>query len=96
MSNRDCFIAFSNYYATGEGATSLLALGSSREQVEKVFIAKADPYFHPGRSVLVLNDETSEEAQRMPRFVPAAVIDLIRENPPETTEWFSHLHYNLA
>ena len=88
-------IAYCLYYATGEGCSIYIAVGSSRKHAEFHFRQNAPEYFHIG---MVVRDwlEWTEELEMIKTFVPAQVIDLITDHPPGTTEHFSVTHWNLS
>lgn len=88
-------IAYCFYYATGEGCSIYIAVGSSRKHAEFHFRQNAPEYFHIG--MLVRNWlESTEELEMIKTFVPTQVIDLITDHPPGTTEHFSVTHWNLS
>lgn len=88
-------IAYCFYYATGEGSSIYIAVGSSRKHAECLFRERVPEYFHRG---MIVRDwlETTEELEMIKTFVPAQVIDLITDHPPGTTEHFSLTHWNLS
>ena len=89
------YVAYSLYYATGEGVTIFVAIGSSANHAEKVFRDKVPKYFHAGLQVFRW-DDASSEFDEVKRYSPQPVIDLLAGNPRGTTEHFSHTHYNLS
>lgn len=88
-------IAYCFYYATGEGCSIYVAVGSSKRHAEFHFKRNVPEHFHRG---MVVRDwlETTEELDMIKTFVPAQVIDLITDHPPGTTEHFSLTHWNLS
>lgn len=88
-------IAYCLYYATGEGASIYIAVGSSKRHAEFHFRRSAPEYFHIGMVVRGWL-ETTEELEMIKTFVPAQVINLITDHPPGTTEHFSVTHWNLS
>lgn len=88
-------IAYCLYYATGEGCSIYIAVGSSRRHAECHFRQHVPEYFHRG---MLVRDwlETTEELEMIKTFVPEQVIDLITDHPPGTTEHFSLTHWNLS
>ena len=95
MDISQAYVAFSLYYATGEGVTIFVAMGSSAKHAEKVFREKVPEYFHAGLQVFRW-DDVSSELDEVKRYIPQPVIELLATNPRGTTEHFSHTHYNLS
>lgn len=87
--------AYCRYFATGEGATVLVALASSAEHARTLFLDSAPEYFHRGLEVLPVADLESEAAW-LHGWFPQPVIDAIATRPPGTTELFFRYHSNLA
>lgn len=94
MSHR-AYIAYSFYYATGEGVTVFIALGGSPEHTEQLFRARVPEYFQAGMKLCPL-DNAAEDVVRIKAMVAGSVLELFERHPPGTTEYFSHLHYNFA
>lgn len=46
MQVEDCYIAYCNHFATGEGAIVLLAIGSSAEHADAIFKRSTPKHFH--------------------------------------------------
>ena len=95
MDINQAFVAFSLYYATGEGVTIFVAIGSSANHAEKVYRENVPEYFHAGLQVFRW-DDASSEFDEVKRYIPQSVIELLSGNPRGTTEHFSHTHYNLS
>lgn len=95
MDINQAHVAFSLYYATGEGVTIFVVMGSSANHAENVFREKVPEFFHAGLQVFSW-DEASSQFDEVKRYIPQPVIELLTTNPKGTTEYFSHTHYNLA
>jgi hypothetical protein len=94
----DCglYISYMNYYATGEGVTSCIAVGGSYSYVEDVLKKRIDGYFHRGVETVPLDREMNEDARSMLARVPDDVKDALRRMPRTAGYYFSEFYYNLA
>ncbi|MBB6187559.1 hypothetical protein [Rhodanobacter sp. MP7CTX1] len=94
----DCglYISYMNYFATGEGATSCVAVGSSRRHAEVVLKKRIDEYFHRGVETAPIDREMDEDARRMLARVPDDVKDSLRLMPRGAGHYFSEFYYNLS
>lgn len=95
MNINQAVVAFSLYYATGEGVTLFVVIGSSANHADTVFRDKVPEYFHPGLQTFRW-DDPSPDFDEVRRYIPQPVLELLAKNPSFTTEHFSHLHYNLS
>ncbi|ODS64307.1 MAG: hypothetical protein ABS41_03345 [Arenimonas sp. SCN 70-307] len=95
MDVNEAVVAFSLYYATGEGVTLFVVIGSSVNHAEKVFRDKVPDYYHPGLTTFRW-DDPSPDFVEVKRYIPQPVLELLAKNPRGTTEHFSHMHYNLS
>jgi hypothetical protein len=94
----DCglYISYMNYFATGEGATSCVAVGSSRRHAEVVLKKRISEFFHQGVETVPIDREMNEDALRMLALVPDDVKDSLRLMPPCAGHYFSEFYYNLS
>jgi hypothetical protein len=94
----DCglYISYMNYYATGEGVTSCVAVGGSLKYVEDVLKKHIDEYFHRVVQTVPLDREMNEDARSMLARVPDEVKDSLRRMPQGAGHYFSEFYYNLA
>ena len=94
----DCglYISYMNYYATGEGVTSCVAVGGSRRYAEEVLKKRIDEYFHRAVETSPLNREMNEDARHMAARIPDDVKDALRRMPRSAGYFFSEFYYNLA
>ena len=90
------YLAYCNYYATGEGVTVMLAAGGTEDCTRIAFLEHAPDYFHRGIELQPICEEASSESKQMIRWIPQPVLDLVAKNPPGTTYFYSKLHFNLA
>ena len=94
----DCglYISYMNYFATGEGATSCVAVGSSPRHAEDVLKKRINEYFHRGVETVPLDREMNEEARSMLAHVPDDVKASLRRMPRSAGHYFSEFYYNLS
>lgn len=90
------YLAYCNYYATGEGVTVMLAAGGTENCARSAFLENAPDYFHRGMELKEICGDASSESKQMIRWIPQPVLDLVARNPPGTTYFYSKLHFNLA
>lgn len=88
------YIAYCDYFATGDGVTVIVAVGCSASHAERVFKQHAQPYFHPGMVVGRL-DSADPEVRRMVRMVPAPALQLL-ERAEGVPQFYGELHFNLS
>ena len=94
MKLEEIHIAYLIYFATGEGVSIFVAVGSGYVEAERVFKRNVPEYFHVGMKVQPRASEDVEMAYVI-KLLPKAVLKLFKRNPPRTTEYFSIVHYNL-
>ena len=90
------YLSHMNYYATGEGVRSCLAIGGSKEHAERLLKEKLHTYFHPLIITEQVDSNVSDDALKMIELVPAKVKAALAEIPLGAAEYYSELHYNLA
>jgi hypothetical protein len=93
---RGWYISYMNYYATGEGVTTCVAVGGSPESAEDVLRERINAYFHGGVKTEAIDRKMSEGASEALTKIPDTVIDTLRRIPPGAGYYFSELHFNLA
>ena len=89
-------ITYCNYYATGEGVTTMIALGGTAESAKNTFLQSTPDYFHRGMVEDLFTDDAGPDTRRMQRWIPQPVLDMVATNPPGTTTYYASLHFNLA
>jgi len=94
----DCglYMSYMNYYATGEGVTSCIALGGSHRYVEDVLKERIGEYFHRLVQTVPIDREMYEDARSMLARVPEDVKESLRRMPCGAGHYLSEFHYNLA
>lgn len=90
------YLSHMNYYATGEGVRSCLAIGSSKEHAERLLKEKLPDYFHALIVTGLAEVNASEDILQMIEWLPTKVRDALAEMPRGTAEYYSEFHYNLA
>jgi len=97
MRVEECCIAYCNYSATGEGVTTMLAVGCSPEHAKAVFNQRAADFFQDSMMIACIgNASVDQDIKRLADMVPLTVWQAFERNPFGTTEYFSVLHFNLA
>ena len=90
------YLSHMNYYATGEGVRSCLAIGGSKEHAERLLKEKLHTYFHALIVTGPAEANASHDILAMIEWLPAKVRDALAEMPPGAAEYYSEFHYNLA
>lgn len=96
MLNAGLYLSHMNYYATGEGISSCLAIGGSKEHAERLLKEKLHTYFHPLIITEQVDSNVSDDALKMIELVPSKIKAALTEIPLGAAEYYSELHYNLA
>ncbi|MFC3815037.1 hypothetical protein [Lysobacter sp. GCM10012299] len=89
------YIAFCDYFATGEGRTVMVAVGCSPFHAEQVFKQSAHSYFHAGMVVAELGSP-EPETRRMAMMIPDPVLRTFQRKPSGTPQFYCELHFNMA
>lgn len=93
----ECHVAYLEYYATGEGVTTVLAVGSTPEHARLHFNRRAHAYFRDHMTVVPLASAASDpKFATIAKMIPESVRETFARNPPLTTEYYCELHFNLA
>ncbi len=90
------YLSHMNYYATGEGVRSCLAIGGTKERSETLLKEKLPDYFHALIVTGPAEANASQDILAMIEWLPAKVRDALAEMPPGAAEYYSEFHYNLA
>jgi hypothetical protein len=90
------YISYMNYYATGEGVRSCLAIAGSPDAAEDVLKKRINDYFHSAVETSALDPEMSAGARMMLNWLPDTVMDTLQKVPPGAGYYFTELFYNLA
>ena len=88
------YTCWCNYFATGEGSTLMIAMGSTRSMAEKVFINRFGEYFFKGAETVV--GVPIIEGCDFLRFVPAYILDMYTIDRIPWLEYSQSHHYNLS
>lgn len=96
MAKPSCHVAYCVYAATGEGSTIVLAVGGSARHAEKIFKQRTDEFFHVDMEIVPLDDTERIGIEAVTKMIPPYALTELLTNPPGTTEYYSHLHFNLA
>ena len=90
--NRKPYIAYLDYYATGEGRTILIAVGSTAKQANAIYDNNVHEYFKGNATVVHFN----KAPEHIAKFVPEIALNVFEKNPPGITDFFTTLHFNLS
>ena len=90
------YLSHMNYYATGEGVRSCLAIGGSKERAETLLKEKTHTYFHALIITGPIEANATDEVRKMIEFVPKKIRVALAEMPVGAAEYYSEFHYNLA
>lgn len=90
------YLSHMNYYATGEGVRSCLAIGGSREHAERLIKEKLPNYFHALIVTGPAEVNASQDILEMIEWLPTNVRNALAEMPNGAAEYYSEFHYNLA
>lgn len=96
MLRRGLYLSYMNYYATGEGVRSCLAIGGSKEKAEALLKEKLHTYFHALIVTEPIEANASRDVLKMVEWVPPQVREALAEMPAGAAEYYSEFHYNLA
>lgn len=96
MTTETCQVAFCHYAATGEGCTVILAVAGSAYRAEMLFKERTNEFFHIGMEVVPLDDTKRKGIGVVTDLIPPYALKEFLKNPPGTTEYYSHLHFNLS
>ena len=88
------YVAFCEYYATGEGVTVFIAVGCSRRHAEELIRQRADPFFHVGIEVKPL-DLSDSDGQRIARWIPGPVLKAAQEGSGGP-RYYGEFHLNRS
>lgn len=90
------FLAYCNYYATGEGVTLMVGAGNTKSAARESFLSNAPEYFHRGLIEDKLDDSPPPETRRAARLLSDAMAELIASLPRGAPQFYAKIHYNLA
>ena len=90
------YLSYMNYFATGEGMTSSLAVAGTAEAAERMLKDRLPEYFHRGIVTTSIDTYADEEAKAMIQWIPLAASETLRQIPPSAGHYFTEIHYNLA
>ena len=90
------YLGYMQYYATGEGVRSCVAIGGSNEHAERLLKEKLHTYFHPLIITGAIDVNASEDTLRMIEWLPTEIQDALAGMPVGAAEYYAEFHYNLA
>jgi len=90
-----CYLAYSQYYATGEGVTAIIAVAGTAKLARETFKNRAPELFWGAMKVAQLA-KRNEVVKQVSKMIPLSVLQLLETNPRGTTSFYGELHYNLA
>lgn len=90
------YISYMNYFATGEGLKSCLALAGSAEAAERILKKKLPEYYHLGIVTTAIDANADADTKVMMEWIPKAASETLRRIPPGTGYYFTEIDYNLS
>jgi hypothetical protein len=90
------YLSYMNYFATGEGMMSSLAVADTAEAAERTLKERLPDYFHCGIVTTAIDTYADEETKTMIQWIPLAASEVLRQLPPGAGHYFAEIHYNLG
>lgn len=90
------YLSYMNYFATGEGLRSCLAVAGTAEAAERILKEKLPEYFHRGIVTTSIDTDADADAQTMIQWIPFAASETLRRIPLSTGHYFTEIYYNLS
>lgn len=90
------YLSYMNYFATGEGQTSCLAVAGTPEAAEQILKEKLPEYFHRGIVTTSIDADADADAKAMIQWIPLAASEVLRQIPPSAGHYFTEIYYNLS
>lgn len=90
------YLSYMNYFATGEGLRSCLAVAGTAEAAERILKEKLPEYFHRGIVTTFIDTNADAKAKAMIKWMSPAAIDTLRQIPLGTGHYFTEIYYNLS
>jgi hypothetical protein len=90
------FISYMNYFATGEGVTSWIAVAGDASSSEELLKERLPDYFHSLIVTSSICSNMGDDAIRAMRSIPESVRDTLRKIPVGCGHFCTELHFNLA
>lgn len=96
MNREELWIAYGEYFATGEGMTVDIAIATTKEQALSLYKERKSSMLFDDPDYLVQWGEDVDMAQRMPRYIPPVVDHMLTGNHMPSFSYFMHLHFNMS
>lgn len=93
---RPVYLAYCNYYATGEGVSLMVGAGNTPSSARKAFLDNTHEYFHQGLTEDCLEDSSPPETRRAARMLSEHMTNLIASLPNGAPQFYARIHYNLS
>lgn len=90
------YLAYCDYYATGEGATILVGAGNTPNAARDAFLRHAPEFFHQGLIEDKFEASSPPETRRAARLISQSMLDFISSNLRGVPQLYATLHYNLS
>lgn len=90
------YLAYCDYYATGEGVSLMVGAGNTPAAARKAFLENAHEYFHQGLTEDCLEDSSPPETRRAARILSEHMTNLIASLPKGAPQFYARIHYNLS
>lgn len=90
------YLSYMNYFATGEGLRSCLAVAGTAGAAERILKERLPEYFHGGIVTTAINTEADADAKAMIQWIPPAASETLRQLPLNTGHYFTEIYYNLS
>lgn len=90
------YLSYMNYFATGEGVRSSLAVAGTAEAAERILKERLPEYFHRGILTTSIDTYADEDTKAMIQWIPLAASETLRQLPPSAGHYFAEIHYNLG
>lgn len=90
------YLSYMNYFATGEGLRSCLAVAGTAEAAERILKEKLPEYFHRGIVTTPIDVGADTDAKAMIQWIPPAASETLQRIPLGTGHYFTEIYYNLS
>jgi hypothetical protein len=90
------FISYMNYYATGEGVTSWVAVSGDALSAEALLKERLDKFYHPLILTSPICIDMDADATRAMGAISDSVKSVLEKLPLGTGHFCTELHFNLA
>jgi hypothetical protein len=90
------YVAYCDHYATGEGRRTMIAIGGSEAQAEKIFKEHADEFWHQGLVLSKLSELEDDIKIPMLSMIPEHFKKLCLDLPRGAPMYYGEHSYNLS